>query len=138
MIFDVGHGMGCLSFDTASAMIEQGFFLDVISSDVHALCIDGPAYNLLTTLSKFLFLGIPLPDLVARTTVKAAQAVRRPELGVLKVGGIGDATILAIEEGRFTFVDSVGKEMTGKQRLVCKGCVLGGSFMPVTPKGSER
>jgi dihydroorotase len=138
VIFDVGHGMGSLSFDTASAMLEQDFFPDIISSDVHALCIDGPAYNLLPTLSKFLSLGIPLPDLVARATVKPAQAVRRPELGVLKAGGIGDATILGIEEGRFTYVDSVGRKVTGKQRLVCKGCVLGGSFMPVIPKDSEQ
>jgi dihydroorotase len=60
--------------------------------------------------------------------------VRRSELGVLEVGGIGDATVLAVEEGRFGFVDSTGQKMIGGRRLVCKGCVVAGAFMPVIPR----
>lgn len=134
VIFDIGHGMGALSFATAKAMFAQGFLPDVISSDVHTLCIDGPAYDLLITLSKFLALGMPLADLVERATIRAARAVRRRELGVLEVGGVGDATILAIEEGRFTYVDSTGEKMISNQRLFCEGCVLAGAFVPVTPR----
>jgi dihydroorotase len=134
VIFDIGHGMGALSFDTARTMMDQGFLPDVISSDVHALSIDGPAYDLLVTLSKFLSLGMPLPELIERVTTRPAQAVRRSELGVLEVGGIGDATVLAVEEGRFGFVDSTGQKMIGGRRLVCKGCVVAGAFMPVIPR----
>jgi dihydroorotase len=135
VIFDVGHGMGSLSFATARGMMEQGFFPDAISSDVHTLCIDGPAYDLLVTLSKFLALGMSLGDLVERATLRPARAVRRPELGVLQSGGLGDATVLAIEEGRYTYLDCTGEKMMSDRRLVCKGCVVAGVFMPVEPRG---
>ena len=84
VIFDIGHGMGSFCFATARGMMEQGFFPDVISSDVHTLCIDGPAYDLLVTLSKFLAMGMPLGDLVERATLRPARAVRRLEFGVLQ------------------------------------------------------
>jgi dihydroorotase len=134
VIFDIGHGMGSLCFATARDMMEQGFFPDVISSDVHRLCIDGPAYDLLVTLSKFLAMGMPLGDLVERATLRPADAVRRPELGVLQRGGLGDATVLAIEEGKYTYLDCTGEKMISDRRLVCKGCVVAGAFMPVEPR----
>jgi len=135
VIFDIGHGMGSLCFATARGMMEQGFFPDVISSDVHTLCIDGPAYDLLVTLSKFLAMGMPLGDLVERATLRPARAVRRPEFGVLQTGGLGDATILAIEEGRYTYLDCTEEKMISDRRLICKGCVVAGAFMPVEPRG---
>ena len=60
VIFDIGHGMGSFAFKTARTMLANGFIPDCISSDVHAMCIDGPAFDLLTTMSKFLCLGLPL------------------------------------------------------------------------------
>jgi dihydroorotase len=135
VIFDIGHGMGSLCFATARGMMEQGFFPDVISSDVHTLCIDGPAYDLLVTLSKFLAMGMPVGDLVERATLGPALAVRRPELGVLQIGGPGDATVLAIEEGKYTYLDCTGEKLVSDRRLVCKGCVAAGAFIPVAPRG---
>jgi dihydroorotase len=135
VIFDIGHGMGALSFATARGMMDQGFFPDAISSDVHTLCIDGPAYDLLVTLSKFLAMGMPLADLVERATLGPARAVRRPELGVLQSGGLGDATVLAIEEGKYTYLDCTGDKMISDRRLVCRGCVVAGAFIPVEPRG---
>jgi dihydroorotase len=131
VIFDVGHGMGSLSFATARTMLAQGFSPDVISSDLHALCLDGPVYNLLVTLSKFLTMGMSLPDLVERATIRAARAVRRRDLGVLEAGGVGDATVLRIDEGECTYVDSTGEKMVGNRRLVCEGYVMAGTFLPV-------
>ena len=130
VIFDIGHGMGSLSFATARTMLAQGFSPDVISSDLHALCLDGPVYSLLVTLSKFLAMGMSLPDLVERATIRAARAVRRCDLGVLEAGGVGDATVLRIEEGEYTYLDSTGEEMTSNRRLVCEGCVMAGAFVP--------
>src|SRR3954469_25010576 len=74
VLFDIGHGMGSFSFKTARAMLANGFLPDTISSDVHALCIDGPAHDLVTTMSKFLCLGLSLGEVIEATTVKAAHA----------------------------------------------------------------
>ena len=126
--FDIGHGKGSFAFKTARGMLANGFYPDTISSDVHALCINGPAFDQVTTLSKFLCMGMPLPDVVAATTVNAAMALKRPELGTLKVGSIGDATILSVRSGEFDYVDVVGEHMTGDKRIFSDGVVIGGRW----------
>jgi dihydroorotase len=133
VLFDIGHGKGSFAFKTARAMLANGFLPDTISSDVHALCINGPAFDQVTTMSKFLCLGMPLPDIIAASTVNAAFALRRPELGSLKPGSVGDATVLSIKDGRFDYVDVVGEHLTGDRRIVSEGVVIAGRWWH--PKG---
>lgn len=128
VLFDIGHGKGSFAFKTARAMLANGFWPDTISSDVHALCINGPAFDQVTTMSKFLCLGMPLADVVAASTVNAAFALKRPELGSLKAGSVGDATILSIEDGRFDYVDVVGERLTGERKIACQGVVIAGRW----------
>ena len=128
VLFDIGHGKGSFAFKTARAMLANGFLPDTISSDVHALCIKGPAFDQVTTMSKFLCLGMPLTEVIAASTVNAAFALKRPELGSLKPGSVGDATILSVKEGRFDYVDVVGEHLTGNRRIVSEGVVLAGRW----------
>lgn len=128
VLFDIGHGKGSFAFSIARAMLAHGFKPDTISSDIHSLCIDGPVFDQLTTLSKFLCLGMSLPDVIAASTVNAASALRRLELGTLRAGSAGDATVLALREGRFDYVDVTGEHLTGDRRLTCKGIVVGGRW----------
>ena len=128
VLFDIGHGKGSFSFKTARAMLANGFYPDTISSDVHTLCINGPAFDQVTTLSKFLCLGMPLNDVIRASTVNAAFALRRPELGSLKPGSVGDATLLSVQEGRFDYVDVVGEHLMGDRRIVSEGVVIGGKW----------
>jgi dihydroorotase len=126
--FDIGHGMGSFAFKTARAMLANGFYPETISSDVHALCIDGPAFDQVTTLSKFLCMGMPLGEVIKRSTLNAAMALKRPELGSLKPGSAGDATLLAVKDGKFDYVDVVGEHMTGDKRIVSEGVVIAGKW----------
>ena len=126
--FDIGHGKGSFAFKTARAMLANGFQPDTISSDVHQLCINGPAFDQVTTMSKFLCLGMPLNEVIAASTVNSAMALKRPELGSLKPGSVGDATILSIKEGRFDYVDVVGEHMTGDKRILSEGAVIAGRW----------
>jgi dihydroorotase len=128
VVFDIGHGAGSFGFASARAMLAAGFLPDVISSDVHVLSIDGPAYDLLVTMSKFLSLGLGLAQVIRCATAAPAAAVGRPELGTLRAGGIGDAAVLALEEGQFPYRDSLGERFTGRTRLVSRGTVLGGKW----------
>jgi dihydroorotase len=128
VLFDIGHGKGSFAFKTARAMLAAGFQPDTISSDVHALCINGPAFDLVTTMSKFLCLGVPLFDVVRQSTVNPAMALGRPELGTLKVGSPGDATVLTVQDGEFDYLDVVGEHLAGKQRIVSKGVVIAGRW----------
>ncbi len=128
VLFDIGHGKGSFAFKTARALLANGFAPDTISSDVHKLCIDGPAFDQVTTMSKFLCMGMPLPDVIERSTVNAAMALRRPELGSLKVGSVGDATVIAIKEGRFDYVDVVGEHLIGDRKIASEGVVIAGKW----------
>jgi dihydroorotase len=135
VLFDIGHGKGSFSFKTARAMLANGFMPDTISSDVHALCIDGPAYDQVTTMSKFLCMGMPLSEVIKQSTVNAAMALKRPELGSLKPGSVGDATILSVKEGEFDYEDVLGEHMTGTKRIVADGTVIGGKWWHAAKEG---
>lgn len=130
VVFDIGHGMGSLSFATARAMLRNGFLPDVISSDVHILSAEGPAFDNLVTLSKFLCLGVPLMDVLRMGTTAPARSIARPDLGTLTEGGVGDAAVLELREGRFDYVDAAGEVMTGNQRLFSHGIAMGGKWLP--------
>ncbi len=129
VLFDIGHGKGSFAFRTARAMLAGGFAPDTISSDVHALCIDGPAFDQVTTMSKFLCLGMALPEVIRASTINAAMALRRPGLGSLAPGSAGDATVLRVREGRFDYVDTVGEHLTGDRRIVSEGVVVNGRWL---------
>jgi dihydroorotase len=128
VLFDIGHGKGSFAFKTARAMLANGFLPDTISSDVHKLCINGPAFDQVTTMSKFLCLGMPLADVIAASTVNAAFALKRSELGSLKPGSVGDATILSVKDGRFDYVDVVGEHLEGNRRIASNGVVIAGRW----------
>jgi dihydroorotase len=128
VFFDIGHGKGSFAFKTARAMLANGFEPDTISSDVHALCIDGPAFDQVTTMSKFLCLGMSLSDVIKCSTVNAGLALKRMEYGSLKVGSLGDATILSVKEGKFDYVDVIGEHLIGDRKIVSEGVVLKGKW----------
>jgi dihydroorotase len=128
VLFDIGHGMGSFSFKTARAMLASGFVPDTISSDIHKLCINGPAFDQVTTMSKFLCMGLGLPDVIKASTSNAAFALKRPELGSLRPGSAGDATVLSVDEGKFDYVDVVGEHLAGDRKINSRGVVIGGKW----------
>ena len=128
VIFDIGHGRGSFGFETAMQMLKNGFAPDVISSDVHLTSIGGPAYNMLITMSKFLEMGVSLKEVIRMSTINPARAARLDDRGTLGQGLLGDATVLEIEDGDFTFEDVMGLKMKSKQQLACRGIVLGGKW----------
>ena len=128
IIFDIGHGFGGFSFKSARAMLAEGIMPDVISSDVHVLCVDGPAHHVLAVMSKFMALGMPLEEVIRAATQNPARALRRDGIGTLRPGAAGDATVLEMREGPVEHVDVVGEKVVGQARLVNAGMVIGGRW----------
>src|SRR3984957_8423416 len=128
VVFDIGHGGGSFGFRTAEAMLAAGFLPDVISSDVHALSINGPAFDQITTMSKLLSLGMALNDVIRAGTAAPAAALGRGDLGHLGVGAVGDASILDLAEGEFEYRDVLGETRTGRQRLTASGLAVAGQW----------
>ena len=139
IIWDVGHGRGSFSYAVARACAEQGFWPDTISTDLHSASVNAPVIDMPTTMSKFLSLGMSLPEVVARSTNAPAAfinkalppAAREPLLGTLKPGAPGDAAVLDLRRaggagGEHTFQDSLGVTWTGPDRLIPVHTILGG------------
>jgi dihydroorotase len=127
VLFDVGHGAGSFSFEVMEKCLGQGFAPDTISSDLYSANINGSVYDQLTTLSKFLVLGMSLTDVIARATVNAVRVFNfGAEIGTLKPGAEADVSVLELKDGEFTFTDSDGKTRTGRQKLEAVTTVKGG------------
>ena len=110
VVIDVGHGAGGFSFPAAEKALSQGVYPGTISSDLHIHNIEGPVFDLTTTLSKFIYLGMSLEDVIrCSTEVPAKTMGLSNELGTLKPGSHGDVTIMRMEKGRFTFRDRLSK-----------------------------
>ena len=131
VLFDIAHGAGSFSWETARMMVQAGFLPDIISSDVHSLCIDGPAYDNLVTMEKLLHLGMSLGDVVRAVTVTPATWLRRPDLADLAPGTTGDAVVLREVDEPRPLTDVLGESLTGAKRLEVRAIVLGGELWHV-------
>jgi dihydroorotase len=133
VVMDVGHGTGSFSYEVTERMLAAGMPPDVISTDAHQLSIQGPMFDMPTTLSKFLNLGMSLPDAIARATARPARAIRRPDLATLKPGAPADVAVFALEEGTYTFHDVFMNARPGKVRLVNRATIRAGKPMSPQP-----
>lgn len=127
--FDVGHGAGSLVFRNAVPAIKAGFYPDSISTDLHTLSMNIAMLDMPTTMSKFLVMGMPLKDVILRSTWNPAQMIRRPELGHLSVGAGADVAVLRVSKGEYQYIDSKSGRMRGTQRITCELTVREGKVV---------
>jgi dihydroorotase len=131
VIFDVGHGEGSFVWEVAETALAQGFTPTTISSDLHKYNVNGPVYDLITTVAKFLQLGLSLDDALAKVTAVPARVVgMEGKIGTLAVGSFGDAVVLDLQEGAFELHDSRRTIRTGNVRLVPEVVVKAGRQRP--------
>lgn len=124
---DVGHGRGSFSFNVAEKALAQGVSPQTISSDLHHYNVFGPVYNLATTVSKFLYLGLSLNEALSKVTLTPAKLLGiDEELGNLRKGSIADVSIFKLKKGNFSFLDTVGKTVVGNRLLKPAAVVKGG------------
>ncbi|HET9539005.1 MAG TPA: amidohydrolase family protein, partial [Candidatus Limnocylindria bacterium] len=120
VIIDVGHGGGSFDFTVCEPAMQQGMPPDTISSDIHSVSINTPGYPTLPwVMSKFLALGMPLEEVVARATVEPAKVIGRvPGLGTLQVGAPADLAVMDVVDGAVEFVDTRNNTRSGTKKLV--------------------
>jgi len=119
VVFDVGHGVGSFTFAVAREALRQELRPGTISSDLHVYNVRGPVFDLATTMSKFVALGLGLDDVVRMVTDAPARVIGASgRLGTLAPGAVADVTLLRLESGRFEFTDTRGESMQAGTRLV--------------------
>jgi dihydroorotase len=127
VIFDVGHGAGSFWFRNAVPAVKQGFIPDSISTDLHTG--NFTVLSMTNVMSKFLAMGVPLQDIVRRSTVNPAQEIHRPELGTLSVGKEADIAVLEQLNGSFGYIDCGLARMDAKVKLVARMTVRAGRIV---------
>jgi dihydroorotase len=120
VIFDVGHGGGSFIFRQAVPCVRRGFLPDSISTDLHTGSMNAGMKDMLNLMSKFLNMGMPLDDVVRRSTWHPAREIRREDLGNLSTGAPADVAVLRVERGNFGFIDAGGARLKGTQKLLCE------------------
>ncbi|MBL06413.1 MAG: amidohydrolase/deacetylase family metallohydrolase [Chloroflexi bacterium] len=120
VIFDVGHGAGSFSFPVAEACLDQGIAPNTISSDIHKYNARGPVFDLLTTLSKYLQLGLSLNEVIAKSSFIPAEAVNMDShIGTIQIDSDADIAIVEhLKDGKFNFTDAENNQRIGNELLV--------------------
>lgn len=129
ILFDVGHGSGSLVFKWAVPAMRQGFVPDTISTDLHTGSANGGMKTQLATMSKFLNMGMTLPQVIHASTWAPAKAIRRESLGHLTPGSEADVAVLRLERGRYGFTDVGGSKMRATEMLQCELTLRAGSVV---------
>src|SRR2546427_3356524 len=127
VIFDVGHGAGSFWFRNAVPASKQGFVPDSISTDLHIG--DYTTVSMNNVMSKFLALGVPLADVIRRSTVNPASEIHRPELGTLSVGKDADIAVLELMKGHFSYIDCGVAKMDANAQLIARMTIRAGRIL---------
>ncbi len=129
VIFDVGHGGGSFLWRIAVPAMKEGFQPDSISTDLHIGSMNAGMKDMLNVMDKFLAMGMPLDEVIARSTWNPAREIKQESYGHLSVGAPADVAVLRVERGKFGFTDMNGARMDGSDKLVCELTVRDGRIV---------
>ena len=129
IVFDVGYGGASFNFTQAIPALKQGFFPKTISTDLHTGSMNASMKNQIDVMSKFLYMGMPLNEVIKASTWAPAQVIKREELGNLSVGAIADVAVLNLLQGNFGFYDKTGYKVEGKQKFQCEVTIKDGKIV---------
>ncbi|SHN24113.1 dihydroorotase [Cyclobacterium lianum] len=129
ILFDVGHGGAGFWFSQAIPAVQQGLLPHTFGTDLHRFSMNAGMKNMLNVMSKFINIGMEVPDVIERASWQAARAIRRTDLGHLSKGAVADLTLLKLHEGNFGFVDAGGNKIEGKYKLESELTMKGGKIV---------
>jgi dihydroorotase len=127
--FDLGHGGGSLVFRNAVPAIQQKFYPDSISTDLHTDSMNGAMMDFPTVMSKMLAMGMTMAEIVLRSTWMPAEVIHHPELGHLSVDSPADVAVWEIAKGEFGYADTSGGKLEGTERVHCEMTLKDGAIV---------
>ena len=129
IIFDVGYGGISFAYSQAIPAVKNGFYPDAISTDLHIGSMNGAMKDMITTMNKFLAMGMNLQSVINASTWKPAQIIKREELGHLSVGSEADVAILNMRSGKFGLFDYTGYKLETDKKLECEMTIRAGRIV---------
>lgn len=134
VLFECAHGKSNFSYEVARPAIEQGFLPDIVCSDTSYRNWNGPVFDLLTTMSKLMALGVRLEDVVRLATAAPARALGLWDegFGRVEVGGPAHLSVFELLESEDDLPDAAGHSITAR-RLDARWTVAGGAALAPVP-----
>lgn len=129
VLFDVGHGGGGFWFNQGIPSFKQGLLPNSFGTDEHRTSMNSGMKTMLNVMSKYLNMGMTLPDIIARGSWNAAKSIKREDLGNLSEGSVADIAVLSLTKGKFGFVDSGNNKIEGDKKLEAELTIRGGRII---------
>lgn len=129
IVFDVGYGGISFAFSQAIPAVKAGFYPNSISTDIHVGSMNDAMKDILNCMSKFVAIGMPVPQVIQAVTWNPAREIQHEDLGNLSVGSVADIAILNLEKGRFGLFDYTGYRIEATQRFNCEMTVRAGKIV---------
>ena len=129
VLFDVGHGGVGFWFNQAIPALKQGLLPNSFGTDEHRTSMNAGMKNMLNVMSKYLTIGMTIPDIIASGSWKPAKSIKREDLGNLSVGSVADIAVLSIINGKYGYVDSGGNRIEGNQKFEAELTVRAGRII---------
>jgi dihydroorotase len=129
IILDVGYGGISFAFSQGIPAVKSGLYPQTISTDLHIGSMNGAMKDILTTMSKFLAMGMDLQSVIKASTWTPAQVIKQEELGTLSPGSEADIAILNIRKGKFGLFDYTGYKIEADKKLECEMTIRAGKIV---------
>jgi len=129
VLFDIGHGGGGFWFNQGLPSFKQGLLPNSFGTDEHRTSMNSGMKTMLNVMSKYLNMGMTLPDVIARGSWNAAKSIKREDLGNLSEGSVADIAVLSVLIGKFGFVDSGNNKIEGNKKLEAELTIRGGRII---------
>ncbi len=129
VLFDIGHGGGGFWFNQAVPSFKQGLWPNSFGTDEHRTSMNSGMKTMLNVMSKYLNMGMGIPDIIARGSWNAAKSIKRDDLGNLSVGSVADIAVLSVNTGKFGFVDSGNNKINGDRKFEAELTVRAGKII---------
>jgi predicted amidohydrolase len=115
----------------AKAAIADGFLPDVISTDVVRSSLFEPVvFGLPLIMSKYLAMGMSLPDVVGACTANPAKLLgMQGQIGTLAPGACADVAIFKLKDSSLRMQDVFGDTLTCGRLFVPQLTMLSGKVV---------
>jgi dihydroorotase len=131
IVLDVAHGAASMDKNVAKRALDRGYRDFVISTDLHIRNVNGPVYSLAHTMTKFLALGMDLPEIIAAVTLRPARALGLNNWCRLE-NPVRNATLFKVRDwkpGDVTAVDSMKNVIATDQVIEADGVIYEGEYV---------
>lgn len=129
ILMDIGHGGASFNFKTARDSIADGLRPFSISTDLHKHSMASPVYDMATTMSKLLAVGLPFDDVIVASTNAPRSVLGLSGRDGLTPGSRADFTVFDLPDCAIEVLDSQGNAMVMDRVFEPRATVLGCDLM---------